>query len=111
MEGDHRWSRRIEASANIDAWLKRSHGACLHSTQFQQAHDGQRKKQALLLEDPGATDNFITHELAKQMKLPSRSTSLMGGGVQPESKGFEVVFLLPILTLFWTLNGERGGGG
>ena len=33
-----------------------------------------------------------------------------GGGVQPESKSFEVVFLSPILTNFWTLNGGRGQG-
>ena len=33
-----------------------------------------------------------------------------GGGVQPESKSFEVVLFSPILTLFWTLNGGGEGG-
>ena len=33
-----------------------------------------------------------------------------GGVVQPESKSFEQVLFSPILTLFWTLNGGRGGG-
>ena len=32
-----------------------------------------------------------------------------GGGVQPESKSFELVLFSPMLTLFWTLNGGRGG--
>ena len=32
-----------------------------------------------------------------------------GVGVQPECKSFEVFFLSPILTTFWTLNGGRGG--
>ena len=32
------------------------------------------------------------------------------GGVQPESKSFEVVLFSPILTLFWTLNGGGEGG-
>ena len=31
-----------------------------------------------------------------------------GGGVQPESKSFEVVLFSPSLTFFWTLNGGRG---
>ena len=35
---------------------------------------------------------------------------IKGGGVQPESKSFEVVLFSPILTTFWTLNGGRGGG-
>ena len=34
-----------------------------------------------------------------------------GGGVQPESKSFEVVLFSPILTFFWTINGGRGEGG
>ena len=33
------------------------------------------------------------------------------GGVQPESKNFEVVLLSPILATFQTLNEGRGGGG
>ena len=33
-----------------------------------------------------------------------------GGGVQPESKSFEVVLFSPILTFFWTINGGRGEG-
>ena len=35
--------------------------------------------------------------------------SKRGGGVQPESKSFEVVLFSPILTLLWTLNGEGVG--
>ena len=34
-----------------------------------------------------------------------------GGGVQPESKSFEVVLFSLILTFFWTINGGRVGGG
>ena len=34
-----------------------------------------------------------------------------GGGVQLESKSFEIVLLSPILTNFWTLNGWEGEGG
>ena len=31
------------------------------------------------------------------------------GGIEHETKSFEVVLIPPIFTLFWTLNGERGG--
>ena len=34
-----------------------------------------------------------------------------GGGVQPESKSFEVVLFSPSWTFFWTLNGEGGMTG
>jgi hypothetical protein len=33
-----------------------------------------------------------------------------GGGVQPESKSFEVVLFSPILNFFWTINGGKEGG-
>ena len=40
------------------------------------APDRSSKKLALVLEDPGATHNFITNKLAKWMKLPSKPTCL-----------------------------------
>ena len=37
---------------------------------------GAHESTALMLEDPGSTDNFVTHALARRLQLPSTPTSL-----------------------------------
>ena len=51
------------------------HAACLHSILVSAQARG-RRRDALVLKDLGATDNFITEDLARVKRLPSSSTSL-----------------------------------
>ena len=44
--------------------------------------DGTRTVSSLMLEDPQSTDDFITHKLATELKVPSTSTSLYIRGLK-----------------------------